>query len=55
MRAKQGFCNKRSCAPEDSDSGENVTEWARVSALEVGSDVVQDGKYGRNLAAHRPS
>ena len=39
-----------SCAPEDSD-GEQVADWARVSALEVGSEGFQEGKYGRNLAA----
>ena len=52
---KQCFCDKMSRAPEDSDSVENVTEWARVSPLEVAAEGFQDGKYGRHLAAMRPS
>ena len=42
-----------SYAPEDSDGG-NVTEWARVGALEVGAEGFRDGKYGRHLAAMQP-
>ena len=33
---QRGFCDKMSITPECSDSGENATEWARVSNLEVG-------------------
>ena len=42
-------------APEDSDIGGGVAEWDRVSALETGADGIQDGKYGRHLAANHPS
>ena len=52
---KQCFRDKMSRAPEDSDNGENVTEWARVCTLYIGTECDREGRNGRHLAAKRPA
>ena len=39
--------------PDDSE-GEQVADWASVSALEERAECFQNGKYGRRLAAKNP-